>query len=90
MPLKWFTSYLTDRQQHLKIGSCFLSYEVTDIGVPQGSILRPLLFLLYINDLQQATGCLSPIMFPDDTTLSASHINHQELGLRGLMKSLSM
>ena len=73
---------LPDRRQRVKIGSCFSSYEVINIGVPQGSILGPLLFLLYIDDLPQVTGYLSPILFADDTTLSASHIDHQELVTR--------
>ena len=51
---KWFKSYLTSKQQfttiaHLKSDLCSINY-----GVPQGSVLRPILVLLYINDLNQA------------------------------------
>ena len=42
-------------------------------GVPQRSILGPLLFLVYVNDLTKASGVLDPVMFADDTNLFYSH-----------------
>ena len=67
--LEWFTSYLSDRRQYVTYNGCSSSTKYIKCGVPQGSILGPLLFLLYINDLQRVCNSSIPILFADDTNL---------------------
>ena len=71
--LKWFENYLKDRQKFISFEHNSTKKATETCGVPQGSILGPLLFLLYVNDLHHSSKILNPIMFADDTNLFYSH-----------------
>jgi hypothetical protein len=67
--LKWFTSYLDDRYQVVAMDNHTSSPCKLSVGVPQGSILGPTMFLIYINDLCCSLKHCKPILYADDTNL---------------------
>ena len=72
--LLWFKDYLSNRHQKVFINGVYSSEKPISAGVPQGSVLGPLLFLIYINDItDNLTGMAR--LFADDTSLSFSSTN---------------
>ena len=68
-PLNWLTSYPSNRLQFVQMGDVLSDTLPISTGVPQGSILGPLLFLLYVNYNHLASNKFNAILYADDTTL---------------------
>ena len=64
-----FKNYLSERYQYVSVGNATSNHCKINTGVPQGSILGPLLFIIYINDIHNATDAFKFILYADDTTL---------------------
>ena len=77
--LLWFKDYLSNRLQYVTFNGHSSDLLSIKCGVPQGSILGPLLFLIYINDIIRTSPILSFILFADDTNIFYSHENLQSL-----------
>ena len=87
---KWFESYLNGRHQKCLVNGCLSENRALTCGVPQGTILGPLLFLLYINDLPNCLSHSQPRMFADDThlTFADNDIAKIELNLINELESI--
>ena len=77
--LQWFSSYLRDRRQSVCIGGHCSEPKTVNVGVPQGSILGPILFIVYINDLPNVSNLFTSILYADDTTLLSKNSNYSDL-----------
>ena len=90
--LNWFKSYLTNIKQFVNFQGTESLTEYVTCGVPQESILGPLLFIIYINDLPNVTNKLFPILFADDTTLliEGSNIHDIITSLNNELNSLNV
>ena len=76
---EWFCSYHFNRKNYVCVDKDISSAEPVYCGVPQGSILGPLLFILFINDLSDFIEHASVIMYADDTVLYVSHDNKEKI-----------
>ena len=72
VPLQFFASCLTNRQQYVQMGNTVSSEQTMTCGIPQGSSLGPVVFLIYINDLPNCSNALTFRIFADDTNVFAS------------------
>jgi len=70
--LKWFKSYLTNRMQRCNVNNHLSSTSPLNRGAPQGSIIGPLLLLIYVNDLPNCLNMGTPRMYADDTNVTFS------------------
>ena len=81
---QWFESYLMNRMQFVSLGSCKSDMLNISSGVPQGSVLGPILFLLYINDFSNCSTILDFHLFADDT-----NIFHRDKSLSNLESTIN-
>jgi hypothetical protein len=80
--LEWFRSYLTNRRQYVQVNDNRSQIDTITYGVPQGSVLGPLLFTntpIYTNDLPRNLKTVKSILFADDTTIYQSSNNTEKL-----------
>ena len=89
--ITWFQSYLSNRTQRCKVNGNLSTASTVTCGVPQGSILGSLLFLMYINDLPNCLRDAAPRMFADDTniTLSAKTVADLKIAVTSELHNLT-
>ena len=74
----WIYSFLSGRRQRVRVNNSYSDYADVNSGIPQGSILGPVLFIVFINDLPDVVKSTFKI-FADDTKIYNSHLNNKTL-----------
>ena len=78
--LDWFRDYFTNRKQFVTFNNCKFNVGIIQCGVPQGSVLGPLLFIIFLNDIVFASNVLSFFIYADhDTNVLISHDDIDQL-----------
>lgn len=87
----WFNNYLTNRTQYVVINGVKSSIQSNNCGVPQGSVLGPLLFLIYINDIVNSSNLVRFSLFADDTcvTMANKSIAHLIKSINAELKKIN-
>ena len=90
--LNWFESYLTGRKQYVFFNGVSSDIKEINCGVPQGSVLGPLLFLIYINDLPNISKKLNFFLFADDTNIyyESNDLKSMEIIINEELKNLTL
>ena len=85
--LGWFRSYLTNREQYVSINNVDSNPRVIQCGVPQGSVLGPLLFLIFVKDITICSNHFKYILYADDSTLQTCVPGDNVMGSAELINS---
>ena len=85
--VRWIVSYLSDRQQRVYANNTYSGYQGITQGVPQGSVLGPLFYIAYANDLSKIVKHCKRAMYADDTVLYTSHKNF-DVSIRDLQEDI--
>ena len=87
----WFTSYLTNREQFCHWDGANSSRDILKCGIPHGSCLGPLIFLLYANDFENCLEYTTPNMYADDTcvTIASENLNDLITDVKNELENIS-